>query len=614
LYGHVSRENRSLPSIFAAGTPELLGLRLTYQLWLAIRSGTANVRRGQIRRRTRPWSYWRAIVLQTGFAVMCFILTILAPSRYVAASDLDLKTVLQGAAAAAASVPDRDMIEKVAALREVARAQAAAGEREGARGSVDIAFRSLAQGPPSEMYGTNAVVELSVASAGDDPMEVERLLKRAATISPKLALDRFQGYALRNLAEALARAGGPAAAIARAKSIADGNWRQAALEVIAAIETEGKSRPWIEQSVAAARGPGNRARVLAQVARRAAEIGDPATARWAIAEALRLIDGARSASAPDILVEIVKAQAAAGDVEGARLVADRIARTRDDWYLVEALTVLAVARAHAGDKPGALDSLQTSRDAALRLPTGGGFKPGSPRAEALGTTAAAYGRIGEGDRGAALAGTIPKAASGWEYLAAEALLAVARSQAEAGNAAGALARCGEALKLLSRPADVVRYRWTCGDDAGAWRAVRESPSASTALWSLAIAEASAGNLIGAVQAAEAIPDDRNRVLALASLAPLQAKAGDVAGARETARKVTDESRRASASQAVAWGRARAGDVRGAVDDPTAQQDPLLRARMLLGVAEAQLGWSTRALVLSETSTERPWARLPLERR
>jgi hypothetical protein len=73
---------------------------------------------------------------------MCFSPTILAPTRHVAASDLDLKTVLQGASAAAASVQDRDMIEKVAALGEVARAQAAAGDRDGARGSVDIAFRA----------------------------------------------------------------------------------------------------------------------------------------------------------------------------------------------------------------------------------------------------------------------------------------------------------------------------------------------------------------------------------------------------------------------------------------------------------------------------------------
>ena len=118
-----------------------------------------------------------------------------------------------------------------------------------------------------------------------------------------------------------------------------------------------------------------------------------------------------------------------------------------------------------------------------------------------------------------------------------------------------------------------------------------------------------GNLINALKAAEAIPDDRSRIIALAALAPLLANAGDVAGTRETARKVLDDSRQAYALQAVAWGRTRGGDLSGAVSEATTQRNPLVRARMLLGAAEAQLGWTTRTLSLLETTTERPWEQL-----
>jgi hypothetical protein len=536
---------------------------------------------------------------------------VLTPTGHVAASNLDVRALLQDASTAAGTIPDRELFEKVAALQEVAGAQAAVGDRDGARASVDIAFRTLAQASTTDAYRASAVVDLAKASAGGDAVELEQLLKRAAATSSNLVLDRSQGYALRNLAEALARSGSPSAAIARARGIADATWRQAALGAIAEIEAEAGSRPWVEHAVGVASGPTSRAFILARVARRWAETGDLSAARWAVAEALRLGNEIRTTGWRNAaLVEIARAQVVVGDLEGTQRVASRIARSGDAWSLVEVLTVLGVARANAGDKAGALESLQRSREAALRLPVEARPKPGSPRGEALARTAAAYGQIGDGDTGSMVARAIPKEAPGREYLVAETLLTIARIQARAGDTDGARTRCGEAVRLLSNPADVVRYRWTCGDRAGAWRVLRESPGASTARWGLADAEARAGNLIDALEATEAIPDARSRVLALAALAPLQARLGDVAGARETARKVTDESRRAYAFQAVTWGRARGGDLLGAVDEAAMQQNPLVRSRMLLGVVEAQLGWSTGALSLSDT--RRPWDLLPLK--
>jgi hypothetical protein len=46
-----------------------------------------------------------------------------------------------------------------------------------------------------------------------------------------------------------------------------------------------------------------------------------------------------------------------------------------------------------------------------------------------------------------------------------------------------------------------------------------------------------------------------------------------------------------------------------VSEATAQRNPLIRARMLLGAVEGRLGWTIRTLSLLETNTERPWKRL-----
>jgi hypothetical protein len=322
-----------------------------------------------------------------------------------------------------------------------------------------------------------------------------------------------------------------------------------------------------------------------------------------------MLQDVRTTKAPDVLVTIAEAQVIVRDLDGVDRVASRIVKSGDDWYIVEVLALLGVARAGAGDRAGALEALHRSREAALRLPSAARFKPGSPRAEALARVTAAYGQIGETDTASMIARSIPRVAPGREYLAAEALLGVAKVQAEAGDAVGARARCGEIVNLQLIPAEVVRYRWVCGDRAGAWQILRENPGATSAFASLSRAEARVGNIVDALKAAEAIPDDRRRIIALAGLAPLQAKVGDVAGARETAGKVLDDSRQAYALQAVAWGRTRGGDLSGAVGEATMQRDPMVRARMLLGAAEAQVGWTTGALALLETTTERPWERL-----
>ena len=59
--------------MLAMGVVILLGVRLTYHVWVAIRTGIANMRRGRVRRRPQPWYYWTVVVVQAGFAIGCFI-------------------------------------------------------------------------------------------------------------------------------------------------------------------------------------------------------------------------------------------------------------------------------------------------------------------------------------------------------------------------------------------------------------------------------------------------------------------------------------------------------------------------------------------------------------
>ena len=50
-----------------------LGLWLLYHVWLALRTGTANVHNDRVRRQTRPVYFWVAVVVQASFAVACFM-------------------------------------------------------------------------------------------------------------------------------------------------------------------------------------------------------------------------------------------------------------------------------------------------------------------------------------------------------------------------------------------------------------------------------------------------------------------------------------------------------------------------------------------------------------
>lgn len=59
--------------VFSMGVVAMLGLWLSHHVQVALRTGTANVRNRRVRRRAQPWLYWSAVVVQAGFALVCFI-------------------------------------------------------------------------------------------------------------------------------------------------------------------------------------------------------------------------------------------------------------------------------------------------------------------------------------------------------------------------------------------------------------------------------------------------------------------------------------------------------------------------------------------------------------
>jgi hypothetical protein len=50
-----------------------LGLWLSYHVWVALRTGAANVHNDVVHRKTRPWYFWTAVAVQAGFAAVCFV-------------------------------------------------------------------------------------------------------------------------------------------------------------------------------------------------------------------------------------------------------------------------------------------------------------------------------------------------------------------------------------------------------------------------------------------------------------------------------------------------------------------------------------------------------------
>ena len=216
------------------------------------------------------------------------------------------------------------------------------------------------------------------------------------------------------------------------------------------------------------------------------------------------------------------------------------------------------------------------------------------RAEALGELSGAAARQGDFDRALKIALSIVdtrnrsarvmalerlgvlQAAAGNPDAAFTTVIAIdnpyRRSQAQAAIAT-AVARTGDTARAIRAATRIATDYWFTADQH-AYK-VASGLVARTgefdqfwfyeALANIAEAQARRGEIVGALQTAQAIPDMPGRSRALARVAAAQADAGDIEGAWRTARRIEAPYGDLPAMVAIVRRMAMAGDVKGALD-------------------------------------------------
>lgn len=154
------------------------------------------------------------------------------------------------------------------------------------------------------------------------------------------------------------------------------------------------------------------------------------------------------------------------------------------------------------------------------------------------------------------------------------MIALARAQAQAGDAAAAHATLREAVALgrdIRGRANVIN-----DDPAGnADRVFRE----------IAIAQVETGDAKGAIATVADRGPDTWKSEALAAIAPIQARSGDIAGALAIAETIPNPARAAEAYGSIASHQARSGDASAALEWATRLKAPAAEAFSLIGIVE-----------------------------
>lgn len=268
-----------------------------------------------------------------------------------------------------------------------------------------------------------------------------------------------------------------------------------------------------------------------------------------------------------VIRKIVVAQAKAGDVRGAlRTVAPLINdRQLGDGVLSE----IAIAQALGGDLKGALETASTIRHAASM-------------AEVVGAVAVSQARTGDFNAALKTAGSIPRDDERFFAL---------------GEIAGLLAKSGDtrrALDIANSYSDKTRaqilygialVQAKAGDINGALRTSRAIERVDYKVQFLreaAKAQTRKGNSQGALRLVNRIDDQDEKNGALVSIAVVQAELGDMDSAMKTFALIPETSRaRRGAMQGIAWARVKSGDVSEVLASAAKKESPYGRAFALL---------------------------------
>ena len=190
---------------------------------------------------------------------------------------------------------------------------------------------------------------------------------------------------------------------------------------------------------------------------------------------------------------------------------------------------------------------------------------------------------------------------------ASALSGISRSQAEAGDIAGALKSARQISDVSTRALALVEIaRSEAAEEDEKWAKVTLSEALRTvermetgyprflALTTIAEMQAAAGNrpnaattLAAALRVAEKMDDGTSLALALSQISRSQAKSGDIVGALKTIKKIDDERWVASALSGVAQARASAGDITGALQTAKQVNNEFSLASTLSDIGRAQ---------------------------
>lgn len=450
------------------------------------------------------------------------------------------------------------------ALREIAKAQAEAGEKEAARETFASALQT-AQRIEDASSCALAISEIAKTQIGVSEIAA------AIETTKRIKGDYWRAEALSEIAKAQAEEGQKeaaretfAAAIETAKLVGSPLSPTQALKYIAKAQTEAGEMVAAIETAQSIESDWLRSReeALREIAKAQAQAGD-FTAALETAQSIENVAWRSSAQ-----IEVAIAQAQAGDKEAARqtftTALQTARRIEGERQRAEALREIAKAQAKAGEKETARETFATAIETAQRIERTEGWGD-YWRETALTEIAKAQAEAGYI---AAAIETANSIGSGWKP--AYALSEIAKVQAKAGNIAAAI-ETAQSIELVYWRVESLIQIAEVQDAAGEKEAAREIFAA-------------------ALQTAQRIKDEEERAFALSEIAKVQVEAGGKEAARETfvAAIETTQSIEHESSLALietAKAQAEAGDISAAIQTAKSIENAERRVESLREIKE-----------------------------